>query len=453
LKNKTLKIHITLSRIFFILFPIIIIILQITKPFLTPITDDWLFYPWQSRQVQPGNFSDFELFIGQQQILMKYTLYITSFIPFFHAPYTGLVNLIFGATGIALIIKSQIKFHGGKLPTLLIPALITIAFSFKPLYMFFMATSLGSMISLFLIGMYFRIKNSNRPNSLILLPILFAAPFAFGAGFVIVICELTEQVYKFIFCKHRKINLKKAIPIFLTCGFSIYFSYILPNQLNNFNSLAGGAPTSTSQGLINAFQDPLYSSKFILISIGNIFVPSSRYDPYLPLICGILFILYILFFSFKNPIRMYQADILENKSCVMAGIFFIILTLVARGDRIDQGYIAAVAPRYITGSFIFTLGCFILISKNLKKELKRNVFHFSLIIIISLVLISGFKTGLEWHSVRREQTLNLYNCIQTSQPKDLKIGGSCFKLGEAVKNPVPSITFESELKNFAKYGY
>jgi len=453
LKGKTLKLYITVPRIFFISFVSIIIFIQVTKPFLTPITDDWLFYPWQTRQTHPGNFSDFELFVGQQQILMKYTLYITSFVPFFHAPYSGLVNLIFGATGIALIIKSQIKFHGGKLPLLLAPALITIAFSFKPLYMFFMATSLGSMIFLFLIGMYFKIKNSNRSNSLKLLPIIFVAPFAFGAGFVIIMCELAEQSYKFIFYKNRKVNLKKSIPIFVTCVLSIYFSYIRPNHLSNFNNLAGGAPTSTSLGLINAVQDPLYSAKFILISIGNIFVPSSRYDPHLPLACGILFILFIIFFSFKTPLSMYVSGILENKSCVMAGMFFIFLTLVARGDRINQSYIPAVAPRYITGSFIFTLGVLILISKNLKKELKKNIFHFMLIIITSTVFISGFKTGLEWHSVRMKQTLDLYNCIQVSQPKDLEIGGKCFKLGEVIKNPVSSTIFESQLKNFSKYGY
>jgi hypothetical protein len=96
---------------------------------------------------------------------MKYVLFLTSYIPFLSAPFSGLVNLGFGAIGIALIIKSQIMFHGKKTPKLLVPALIVISFSFKPLYMYFMATSLGSMLSLFFMGIYLFIKNTKNKKS------------------------------------------------------------------------------------------------------------------------------------------------------------------------------------------------------------------------------------------------------------------------------------------------
>jgi hypothetical protein len=101
------------------------------------VTDDWIFYPWQTRQVSPGNLSDFELFIGQQQILVKYFLYFTSYIPFLAAPQTGIINLLFGASGTILLIKSQLNYIGKKVSFLFATAVIVVSFSFKPLYMYF----------------------------------------------------------------------------------------------------------------------------------------------------------------------------------------------------------------------------------------------------------------------------------------------------------------------------
>ena len=77
------------------------------------------------------------------------------------------------------------------------------------------------------------------------------------------------------------------------------------------------------------------------------------------------------------------------------------MTLVSRGTDSSLGYTSAIAPRYITGSFVFTLGVLVIISKVVDGKLRTSLFSWSLWLVIICVLSSGLKTGLEWHSVRR----------------------------------------------------
>ena len=396
----------------FIFFVLTIASLQIIAPIVTPVTDDWLFYPWQIRQNTPGNYSDLELFAGHQQILMKYVLYASSFIPFVNAPVSGLVNLGFGAIGIALIIKSQIIFHGKKVSNLLVIALIVVAFSFKPLYMYFMATSLGSMLVIFLMGVYLLVKNSGEKRLRILVPVLFLCPFAFSSGLVIIVCELIEQAYKYLFRKYKKIDIKNSIVLIFTCVSSVCITHVIPGYQKNYNLLAGGSPTSITTGVFEVIGNPINAFKFFLISIGNIFVPSSRFDPTAPLIAGVIFLVYLLFFLWRKVSKEIIISILENRSCVLFGLVFILMTLVSRGTDSSLGYTSAIAPRYITGSFVFTLGVLVIISKVVDGKLRTSLFSWSLWLVIICVLSSGLKTGLEWHSVRRSQTLNLSGCLE-----------------------------------------
>jgi len=416
------------------------------------VTDDWIFYPWQIRQVSPGNHSDLELFIGQQQIFVKYVLYLTSYFPFFKAPRTGLVNIAFGATGIILLLKSQFIFLSKKANYPLVTAVVIVSFSFKPLYMYFMATSLGSMLALFLIGMYFRIKNSQNPRSWRLLPILFLSPFTFGAGLIIVICELIEIIYLF-FRKKEFIEKIKTFALISTMAISIFISQILPNITKNYNELVGGAPAPVGRGLIDFLSDPVNSIKFLIISAGNIFVPSSRFDPIAPFIAGCFFLISCFLFLRKAQYKDIIDGVLLNKSCLLAGMIFIMLTLVSRGATSQQGFVAALAPRYLLGSFIFTLGVLIILSKAIdgsKKQLGLNVF----LLVISLsVLVSGLKTGSEWLSVRRAQTNMLSQCLNSSSEADLVSGGKCFLLGEKVRNPVSDQIFSEQLRNFKTNRY
>ncbi len=453
LKIKRLIRYFYTPKSVFILFVLFIAFLQLITPIVTPVTDDWLFYPWQIRQNVPGNYSDLELFAGHQQILMKYVLYASSFIPFISAPVSGLVNLGFGAIGIALIIKSQIIFLGKKVSGLLIIALIVTSFSLKPLYMYFMATSLGSMLVIFLMGVYLFIKNSGKQRNWKLVPVLFLCPFAFSSGIVVIICELIEQSYRYLSHKYKKSDMKHSLILIFTCLSSVCLSHVIPGLQKNYNLLAGGAPTSNTTGVFEVIIDPISALKFVLISIGNIFVPSSRFDPVAPLVAGVIFLAYFTFFLYKKVSKEIMISIFENRSCILFGLMFILMTLISRGTDSSLGYTSAIAPRYITGSFVFTLGILVIISKVVDDKLKTSLFSWSLWIVIISVLFSGLKTGLEWHSVRRSQTLVLAECIEKSISSDLETGGKCFNLAKDVRNPVSDDIFVMQLKNFAENGY
>ena len=428
------------------------IYLQFSYALLTPVTDDWIFYPWQTRQVAPGSYSDLELFIGQQQILVKYVLYLSSYIPFLEAPRTGFVNITFGAIGIIILIKSQLIFLSKKASFPLVTAVVVVSFSFKPLYMYFMATSLGSALALFLIGLYFYIKNSNNPNSWMLLPILFFSPFTFGTGLLIVICEVIEIIYRTY--ETRKIeNRLRTVSLIITISLSIFLSQILPKITQNYNELVGGAPAPVGSGLIEVFTDPINSIKFLTISAGNIFVPSSRFDPIAPSVAGCIFLIICFFFLQKSGYRRIFKPILVNRSCLMAGVVFILLTLISRGVPSQQGFTSAIAPRYIFGTFLFTLGFLVILAKFVKGRRMQLAFNVFLYLVILSVFTSGIKTGSEWLSVRWNQTGMLAQCLNSSSKADLLPGGKCFVLGQTVRNPVNDQIFSEQLQNFKRNGY
>ncbi len=432
-----------LPKIIFLFFFFSLFAVISLNPLVTPVTDDWLFYPWQIRQESPGGRDDLELFIGQQQVIVKYLLYFSSFIPFLAAPYTGLINLFFAVTGIALLIKSQIRFGKGLITPMAASAIVVACFSFKPLYMYFMATSIGSMVAILLLGIYFYIKNSDNPNNWYLLPVLFISPFSFGTGIIIILCEWIELTYK-VFKKKIRWNSRYLPLMAITTLTSLFLSQVLPSIQDNYNFAAGGKPVSPTLGIFQALTDPINSIKFIVISAGNIFVPSSRFDPTLPLIAGIVF-LFVLFIALWQQRASFSiSPFLENKNCMMAGVLFIALTLLARGVGAAQGYSAATAPRYITGTFLFTVGAIVFISTGKNKMFIRV---FCLVVILS-ISISGFKTGSEWLMVRKSQTQALLDCLNGNSMTKIVVGDRCFVIAEKIRNPVTDSVFEDQLNNF-----
>jgi hypothetical protein len=308
------------------------------------------------------------------------------------------------------------------------------------------------MLALFLIGIYFRIKNSQNPRSWRLLPILFLSPFTFGVGLIIVMCELIEIIY--LVYKKRQFTEKIKTFIFIfSITISIFISQILPDMTKNYNELVGGAPAPVGRGAIELFSNPVNSMKFLIISAGNIFVPSSRFDPIAPFVAGCLFLLACIHFLRKTPHKDILDGVLLNKSCLLAGAIFVLLTLISRGAASQQGFASATAPRYLLGSFIFTVGVLIILSKVVdgsKKKLRLDIF---LLFVALSVLVSGVKTGSEWLSVRRAQTTVLSHCLNSSSEADLVAGGRCFLLGEKVRNPVSDQIFSEQLRNFKSNGY
>lgn len=441
-----------LPKVIFAFFFFAIVFLIIEFPLHTPVTDDWIFYPWQIRHVKPGNWSDLELFVGHQQILLKYLTYVGTFVPFLRVPTAGILNILFGGIGIALLVTSQSKLIASSRRNISLVAIIVVSFSFKPLYMYFMTTSLGSMLCLFLMGLYYHLKNSHNSNEWKILPIIFLSPFCFATGNIVILCELVSRIVKYL--KSRESSVRNSILRAVTVSsISISISTAIPTFEKNFNLSVGGAPNSLLSGVYEAVLSPISSVKFILIAIGNIFVPSSRLDPLLPAIAGFLFLITVLLLTRCHINQKDMENILESKNCLLAGVIYIGTILVGRGVESAQGYQSAAAPRYITGTFVFIVGAIVLAASENGTRAREKVYSVFLLIIISTVLISGFKTGLEWLEVRRNQTKLLNNCIRDELVEELEVGGKCFRLGILVRNPVSDEEFSRQLKNFRKYGY
>jgi hypothetical protein len=440
-----------ISKIIFGIFFATLLGLQFTKPLVTPVTDDWLFYPWEIRANHPGNWSDYELISGHQQILMKYTLYFFSLIPLFHAPLTGIINLMFGSIGIWLILESQKRYLKDFKSNAILILILVSAFSIKPLYMFFMATSLGSMEALFLIGIYYYLKNSGNSIRLkYLLPIILISPFTFSMGLII---PATEIIVNLIKINIFKIHLfKKEIGIIIFSGFSVFLSHGIPILTGNLNVDAGLPERGVLQGFWKVVTHPFGALKFVLAEVGSIFVPSSKYESFLPPIFGFIFFILVYFYGRKIPKKEILMETIESRSTLLGGGIFLILVLFMRFDGTTIGELNGSQPRYITGNFLFVIGLVTTIWK-LKKS--NNYFKFNLAIYaaILLILFSGIKTGVEWYLVRNNQTHQLRDCLKNSFEPDLKVGGKCYKLAIIIQNPVSEIKFESELNAFRLRGY
>ena len=129
------------------------------------------------------------------------------------------------------------------------------------------------------------------------------------------------------------------------------------------------------------------------------------------------------------------------------------MTLISRGVPSAQGYTAAAAPRYILGSFVFTLGMLVILSKSVKNIDENYRFSIFLLIVTFAVIMSGVKTGSEWLSVRRSQTISLVECLNSSSLEALKPGGPCFVIATNIRNPVSDDILSKQLTNFNENRY
>ena len=66
-----------------------------------------------------------------------------------------------------------------------------------------------------------------------------------------------------------------------------------------------------------------------------------------------------------------------------------------------------------------------------------------------LSLISGLKTGLEWQSIRSQQTSAVINCLEKYPSNSLNINPTCFELAYKLRFENTSVeTFSVELSNY-----
>jgi len=438
-KNSFLKKIILFTPIFGILY------FEIYYKLYFPITDDWLYVPWGSHQISPGNISDFELVSGHQQVITKYTIWLLGFAPKFYLPYVGFLNFSFAVAGYLLLIASSIKYIGKQLNFVYLFSFFIIAFSFKPFYMYMTATALGPMQAIFFIGLYYYIKNHPKKYmfGLILVPVIFLSPFTTGLGMIIPMTEILENLYRFI---RNKYLARNNILRFFAAILGLIFAYAWPMITKNLNSRAMPGDISLIHNIFGSLSNPLGIIKFILTLMGSILTPSSRYDPILPMALGFLFLSFLFLFLFKKIQRNDIEDIFLNKNSILGGLCFFTLLIFNRFGGLQSEIIGAAAPRYVTGYIVFLLGIFSLL---IRKNYHKKLFVFMLILFCFLVFASGLKTGLEWQKIRFSQTQTVVKCISEDLKHNKNISDSCinlaFQLGYA---NIDFNTFNHDLNNY-----
>ena len=228
---------------------------------------------------------------------------------------------------------------------------------------------------------------------------------------------------------------------------SIVFFLIVP--LLKLGDGSGFSMDKNIGNIFNILKHPVGSLLYLLTLIGNIFVPASRFEPTFPIITGSLFIIISLWVLLKNRSKLRIDDILLNKNCTLGGLIFISILFLFRysGDTSDIQAVAA--PRYVTGSLIFIIGILGLVQK---VGTNRKIITLFLLTTCALTLISGLKTGLEWHSTRYRQSQILVNCAEANSSLETKFveGQRCFTLAYENSMSPSKNYFKSELKDFVE---
>jgi hypothetical protein len=402
----------------------------------------------------PGNWHDFELISGHQQVLMKYTLYFGSFIKIFRAPYTGMLNLSFALVGVFILVRNYLPRVPLRLRNLAALTFLALSLSMKQCYMLIMATSLGSMQALLLISFFLVLKNKDvKHKGKYLVIISIFAPFTFSMGLVIPIAQLVEFLYGLGTKTIPKNRMKQKITQTLVAQIGIVLACVLPFMLNDVNKEAGLKQPNLVKTFAQLIHSPINSLQFIFSEIGNIFVPSSRFEPLLPTIAGFLILVTCFFLIDKTKFKEICHGIFTNRNPMMVGIIFLLLVLVMRFDGTKSGILQASQPRYITGSFLFIFGIVMVVIEFPKKNLEDFSLKAFLLILTLCVLVSGIKSGNEWLQIQPKKTQKLATCLDHENSHESSVGGKCFYLGRKISNPVTDGSFGKELSTFARKRY
>jgi hypothetical protein len=134
---------------------------------------------------------------------------------------------------------------------------------------------------------------------------------------------------------------------------------------------------------------------------------------------------------------------------MLGGLVFISILFLFRysGDLSDIQTVAA--PRYVSGSLIFIIGVLGLIQK---VGTNRKIVTSFLLITCSLTLVSGLKTGIEWHSTRYKQSQTLIECAKAKDSLNTKFveGQPCFTLAYENSMSPSKDYFKLELRKFVE---
>jgi hypothetical protein len=403
-------------KICFMLFAASLIFLSRKFPIQVPITDDWLYLKVGSHQISILDKSTFELIGGHQQVLTKITVWITGFFPGNYIQNLMLFNIFFALYGFYLLIVSQFKDNSKKkAPIFLVLAIMTV-FNLKPIYLYMSATGLGLCQSVFFFGLYYYARNmQDSSKSKVLTSIsIFLAPFTTGMGLALPIAHILHIVHKFVW--DRKKSSSQDIYMTFIIILSFLLSYLIPIWFNNVNTRTPQTGTNSFTNIAAAFENPVYFITFIITLIGNPLVPSSRFDPILPLTIGIAIVV-LLIVIIRRELQFIKVihKLMENRNPSLTGLVFVLIVATFRSQ--DQFFLSdSVAPRYIFGTIFLLIGIQTFFVNNINFIGDRfNLLTLVIFFLLVSLSVTGLKTGSEWLKIRSLQSEKVYMCLQMSK--------------------------------------
>jgi len=444
--NLTLK-NKKFIYIFAMLLPLIPLYLVLYKPILFPFADDWLIIGWSLHEKNLVDIHSIQLVNGHQIFLSKALIYLIGYISAGNIQLISLITIVMGFTGIFFLVQSQIMHLGDKSNLVFIISALLISANYKQMQNLFMPICNGWMMAIFFIGIYYwfkQKKDSNVKKYLIGLTVILA-PLTIGLGIILPIIELVETIYKAFKRKRYIFSVKNQLFTILVSFSSIIFFLSIP--LLKMSDGSGFKADKNIGNIFNIIKNPIGSLMYLLTLIGNIFVPASRFEPTLPMVTGSLFTIISLWILLKNRSKIRIEDILLNRNCTLGGLIFISILFLFRYNGNPSDIQAVAAPRYVTGSLIFIIGILSLIQKVGNNKKFIAVF---LLAASSLTLISGLKTGLEWHSTRYRQSQILIKCAESKDSIATKFveGQPCFTLAYENSMSPSKDYFKLQLEKF-----
>ena len=432
--NRT---HFAIPIVFFV--PIYLIVF---KPILFPFADDWLIIGWASGQESLSVSGLLQTVNGHQVIMSKLLLHSLGMVNTFNIQVISIASFVLGSCGISLLVYSQLHQIGKRVSFVVMVTCLIIGSNYKQMQNFFMPICNGWMLAIFFIGIFYFIKQleTTRVRSLIMSSCILLAPMSIGLGVILPITQLIENLYYVM-----RSQKKRYFDLVVTSVASVISLAVIAVYKKFGNQDISGSPQSLDMlSFIKPLTHPIDALKFFMTLIGSVFVPSSRYDPVLPIVAGIIFSTILIFLCARNYKSLNVSDFLSNRSSLMGGLIYAASLYLFRYTDENNGLIGIAAPRYVTGTIILVLACTVLIAKCSSRNRHLNLIF---VFFSVCVLLSGLKTGLEWHSVRFSQSQEIMQCVNT---KEFKFEGSCYRLAKESSMTPSSNFFDLELKKFIK---
>ena len=406
------KVQLLTTTLLFSVF-VVLTYVYLANPIRTPVTDDWLYLILGSHNISIFRLESFELINGHQQILVKIAVWVLGFFPGLYYSYIWAVNSAFAFLGIYLLIISQLNYLGNKLSFSRVIVLGIILCNFKPLYLYMSFTGTGLCLTVFFFGVYYYAgsKSPRKKYECIQDCCAFLAPFATGFGISLAIAHLVQLLFQQKKGFSLKLTKYGAIRV-LVIGVSMTLAYILPLVYKITNPRSPGDGASRFDNFFQLVGEPIKSILFVCGLLGSALVPSSRLEPWLPVTLGALLLILVVFtFSRYFTLRTFLHTIVLNKTPFIGAVSYLLMLLVFRGLGSEGSINESLAPRFVMGTslLLFSFACLLFQINSLTA---RFHFYSASLIFLMLFSISGIKTGFEWLSVRSQQTVTLYSCLE-----------------------------------------